>query len=145
MINGNVLKTTDFVDYNGGVNMNINNIYDTKGTEFPAGRLTRVLVGPEAPVEADGFVMGHVTIYPGGSVPLHSHQQEEVYIILSGEGKIHIDDNTSDVKSGDYIYITPNADHLLENTSKENMIMVFCYAPKSIVDHWQEELEGKIK
>ncbi|NLZ54235.1 MAG: cupin domain-containing protein, partial [Thermoanaerobacteraceae bacterium] len=34
---------------------------------------------------------------------------------------------------------------LLENTSDENMIMVFCYAPKSIVDHWQEELEGKIK
>jgi hypothetical protein len=25
------------------------------------------------------------------------------------------------------------------------MIMMFCYAPKSIVDHWQEELEGKIK
>ncbi|HHV06823.1 MAG TPA: cupin domain-containing protein [Firmicutes bacterium] len=124
--------------------MKINNILNVKGTEFPAGRLTRVLVGPGAPSEANGFVMGHVTVYPGGSVPLHSHEQEEVYIILSGEGKMHINDNTADVKPGDYIYITPNSAHLLENTSEDNMIMVFCYAPKSIVDHWQEELEGKL-
>jgi len=125
--------------------MKVNNIFDVKGTEFPAGRLTRVLVGPGAPEEANGFVLGHVTIYPGGSVPLHSHEQEEVYIILSGHGKMHIDDETADVKPGDYVYITSKANHLLENTSDEDMIMVFCYAPKSIVDHWQEELEGKIK
>jgi len=125
--------------------MKVNNIFDVKGTEFPAGRLTRVLVGPGAPAEANGFVLGHVTIYPGGSVPLHSHEQEEVYIILSGYGKMHIDDETADVKPGDYVYITPKANHLLENTSDEDMIMVFCYAPKSIVDHWQEELQGKIK
>jgi len=125
--------------------MKVNNIFDVKGTEFPAGRLTRVLVGPGAPAEANGFVLGHVTIYPGGSVPLHSHEQEEVYIILSGYGKMHIDDETADVKPGDYVYITPKANHLLENTSDEDMIMVFCYAPKSIVYHWQEELEGKIK
>jgi mannose-6-phosphate isomerase-like protein (cupin superfamily) len=124
--------------------MQVNNIFDVRGTEFPAGRRTRVLVGPEAPTEAKGFVLGHVTIYPGGSVPLHSHVQEEVYIILSGHGKMHIDDQTADVKPGDYVYISPNANHLLKNTSKENMIMVFCYAPKSIVDHWQEELEGRI-
>lgn len=125
--------------------MKVNNIFDVKGTEFPAGRLTKVLVGPGAPAEANRFVLGHVTIYPGGSVPLHSHEQEEVYIILSGYGKMHIDDETADVKPGDYVYITPKANHLLENTSDEDMIMVFCYAPKSIVDHWQEELEGKIK
>ena len=87
---------------------------------------------------------GHVTINPGGSVPVHSHVQEEVYININVHGKMHIDDQTADVKPGDYVYISPNANHLLKNTSKENMIMVFCYAPKSIVDHWQEELEGRI-
>lgn len=125
--------------------MKINNILDVKGTEFPAGRLTRVMIGPGAPAEANGFVMGNVTIYPGGSVPLHSHEQEEVYIIISGKGKMHIDNDTGDVKPGDYIYITPHSGHLLENTSKENMIMLFCYAPKGIVEHWQEELQGSLK
>ena len=45
--------------------MDIINVADVGGTEFPAGRRTRVLVGPDAPLEAERFVMGHVTIYPG--------------------------------------------------------------------------------
>jgi quercetin dioxygenase-like cupin family protein len=72
--------------------LKINNIDFVKGTDFPAGRHTRVLVGPGAQIEAQNFVMGHVTIYPGGCVPLHSHEQEEVYLILSGEGLICIND-----------------------------------------------------
>ena len=64
--------------------MDIINVADIKGMEFPTGRSTRVIVGPNAPLEAAQFVMGHVTIYPGGSVPLHSHQQEEVYYIVAG-------------------------------------------------------------
>lgn len=125
--------------------MKINNVYNVKGTEFPAGRLTRVIVGPDAPVEAQNFVMGHVTIYPGGSVPLHSHEQEEVYLIVSGSGMISIDDERECVTGGSYVYIPPNSTHILENTSDDNMIMVFCYSPKSIVEHWEQELNGEIK
>jgi len=121
----------------------INNIFDITGTKFPAGRLTRVMVGPGAPIEAEGFVMGYVTIFPQGSVPLHRHHQEEVYVILRGTGKMHVNDETADVKAGDYIYIDSDSTHLLENTSNEDMIMLFCYSPKGIVEHWQEELEGK--
>ncbi|GAQ24613.1 cupin domain-containing protein [Tepidanaerobacter syntrophicus] len=123
--------------------MKINNIFDITGTKFPAGRLTRVMVGPGAPIEAEGFVMGYVTIFPQGSVPLHLHHQEEVYVILRGNGKIHVNDETADIKAGDYIYIDSDSTHLLENTSNEDMIMLFCYSPKGIVEHWQEELEGK--
>ncbi|WP_213950707.1 dimethylsulfonioproprionate lyase family protein [Tepidanaerobacter syntrophicus] len=123
--------------------MKINNIFDITGTKFPAGRLTRVMVGPGAPVEAEGFVMGYVAIFPQGSVPLHRHHQEEVYVILRGNGKMHVNDETADVKAGDYIYIDSDSTHLLENTSNEDMIMLFCYSPKGIVEHWQEELEGK--
>ena len=68
--------------------MDIINVADVGGVEFPAGRRTRVLVGPDAPLEAERFVMGHVTIFPGGSVPIHSHEQEEVYFIIEGEGSI---------------------------------------------------------
>ena len=123
--------------------MKINNIFDITGTKFPAGRLTRVMVGPGAPIEAEGFVMGYVTIFPQGSVPLHRHHQEEVYVILRGTGKMHVNDETADVKAGDYIYSDSYSTHLLENTSNEDMIMLFCYSPKGIVEHWQEELEGK--
>jgi quercetin dioxygenase-like cupin family protein len=125
--------------------MKVSNLFDIRGTEFPAGRLTRVIVGPGAPLEARGFVMGYVTIYPGGSIPLHSHEQEEVYIIMAGEGIMKVDGLQEHVKKGSYVYIDPNSNHLLQNTSDENMVMIFCYAPKAIAEHWQQELEGKIR
>lgn len=125
--------------------MKVNNVYSVKGTDFPAGRCTRVLVGPGAPVEAQNFVMGHVAINPGGCVPLHSHEQEEVYLIVSGRGVMRIGDDEQSVGPGDYVYIQPGSEHVLNNTSNENMIMLFCYAPKGIVEHWQLEREGKLK
>lgn len=42
--------------------MKVNNVYSVMGIDFPAGRYTRVLVGHGAPVEAQNFVMGHVSI-----------------------------------------------------------------------------------
>ena len=91
--------------------MKIHNVFDIRGTEFPAGRLTRVIVGPGAPLEAENFVMGYVTIYPGGSIPLHSHGQEEVYIIMAGDGIMQVNGLEEKVKKGSYIYIDPNSSH----------------------------------
>ncbi|NMC32603.1 MAG: cupin domain-containing protein [Veillonellaceae bacterium] len=122
--------------------MDIINVADVGGTEFPAGRRTRVLVGPDAPLEAERFVMGHVTIYPGGSVPLHSHEQEEVYFIAAGEGSITVNEEIQKVRTGDCIYIRPQKTHMLKNTTTENLIMMFCYAPKKVAEHWAEELKG---
>ena len=121
--------------------MNIVNVNEIKGMEFPAGRRTRVLVGPDAPLEATGFVMGYVTIYPGGTVPRHSHQQEEVYFIVSGEGSIAVDEEIRNVQTGDCIYLKPKSVHLLKNTSTENMCMMFCYAPKTVAEHWAQEMQ----
>ena len=122
--------------------MDIINVADVDGVEFPAGRRTRVLVGPDAPLEAERFVIGHVTIYPCGSVPLHSHEQEEVYYIAAGEGSIAVNEEVRSVRSGDCIYIRPQKTHMLKNTATENMIMMFCYAPKTVAEHWAEELKG---
>ena len=118
------------------------NLNQIEGTEFPAGRRTRVVVGPGAPLEAKNFVMGHVTIYPGGSVPLHVHEQEEVYYIAEGCGEILVNEEKQAVAAGDFVYILPDHSHQLTNTGAERMIMVFCYAPKKIAEHWAEELKG---
>ncbi len=120
--------------------MNVHQIDEVAGTLFPAGRHTRVIVGPGGPVEAEHFVMGHVTIFPGGAVPLHTHEQEEVYFIATGEGAIEIDGVQEPVKAGSYVYLKPACTHTLRNGGSGNMIMLFCYAPKGIVDHWREEL-----
>ena len=45
----------------------------------------------------------------GVSVPfVHSHKEnEEIYIILSGKGKAVVDDETIELKQGDYVKISP--------------------------------------
>ena len=123
--------------------MAVFDLNDVPGTRFPAGRLTRVLAGPGAPVEPDHFVLGYVTIYAGGEVPVHAHSQEEVYFIVSGHGILIIDNEESVVDAGSYAAIRPGQTHSLRNTAKEDLIMIFCYAPKGVVEHWQKELEKK--
>lgn len=47
----------------------------------------------------------------GGNVPfVHSHKQnEEIYGILSGKGKVVIDEETIELNAGDWLRISPNA------------------------------------
>ena len=47
----------------------INGLIDIEGTEFPAGRRTRVVVGVDSPLQAQHFVQGIVMIHTGGAVP----------------------------------------------------------------------------
>ncbi|KPU44509.1 hypothetical protein OXPF_15920 [Oxobacter pfennigii] len=125
--------------------MKIVNYLDIEGMEFPAGRRTRVVVGPNGALEAEHFVQGMVVIYPGGSVPLHDHAEEEVYFIVSGSGEMTVGEETVAVKEGDAVYITPTLPHLLKNTGKDDMKMMFTYAPKKIADHWEQEKQGHLK
>ena len=50
--------------------------------------------------------------------------------------------NRRQVEAGSYVAIRPGQSHSLRNTAKEDLVMLFCYAPKGIVDHWQQELES---
>jgi len=118
---------------------------DIKGKEFPAGRLTKVIVGPNSKLTAKNFVQGYTTIYPGGSVPEHSHTNEEVYTIISGNGDMTVNGETVLLKAGTSVYIPSRQLHTLKNNYKEDLIMIFVYAPANIVEHWEEELKGLIK
>jgi quercetin dioxygenase-like cupin family protein len=121
------------------------NIFDIEGTEFPAGRCTRVMLGENGAVNGDHFCQGYVVIYPGGSVPAHEHPTVESYTILSGSGEMTVDGETLPVKAGDFVYIPVGLDHMLKNIGEDDMHMMFVYAPKMIVDHWAQEQKGELK
>jgi mannose-6-phosphate isomerase-like protein (cupin superfamily) len=121
------------------------NIDDIEGTEFPAGRRTRVLVGENAPIRAEHFQIGRVTIYPGGKVPKHNHFNEEVYVALEGTGQITVGDETKPFPAGSYVYIPTDEAHVLENPGDTDFTFMFIYAPADTVDHWGQELEGTLK
>ena len=116
---------------------------DVEGTLFPAGRRTKVLVGKDSQLQAKGFVMGRVRVFPGGSIPPHEHFNEEAYHILSGTGEMQVGEERGTVRAGDTVYREPDVPHTLRNTGDSDMEILFVYSPAGVVEHWREELDGK--
>ncbi|WP_077609345.1 cupin domain-containing protein [Clostridium sp. Marseille-P2415] len=123
----------------------VNIFEDIEGTEFPAGRRTRVMIGENGAINGDYFCQGYVVIYQGGSVPIHDHVTVETYTILKGRGEMTVDNETEEVKEGDTIYIESGKSHGLVNTGAGEMHMMFVYAPKMVAEHWAQESSGELK
>ncbi|KYZ76959.1 hypothetical protein AXX12_02105 [Anaerosporomusa subterranea] len=102
------------------------------------------MIAPGSAVEAERFVMGHVTIEPGGGIPNHEHAQEEVYYILEGCATLTIDGEIAKLPAGTAVHLPPQSLHELNNQTQEPITILFVYAPTGIVDHWQEEREGHL-
>ena len=56
--------------------------------------------------------MGFTIIYPTGTTTGHSHDEEEVYYVISGEGSMIVGENEFDIKAGDALYVPPREFHV---------------------------------
>ena len=66
----------------------------------------------------------------GASTQEHYHiKTEEIYYITHGAGRIRIEGETRDVKTGDAIAIPPGCKHKLWNTGDETLRLLCCCAP----------------
>lgn len=80
--------------------------------------LTEAVDDPSAPTLLRG------TIPPGGTVPMHAHDDPETFYVLSGtvEGLIYAADRDSRwvaVRAGQALHVPPGARHALRNTTDE--------------------------
>ena len=64
----------------------------------------------------------------------HKLEQAEVYLITSGRGLMHIDDETKEVKAGDAIYIEPLRTQWIENIADDILQFTAIVSPP-----WSEE------
>lgn len=81
-----------------------------KGRDRAVLRDTYFLVDPEQG-PSRRLKMGHTTIYPTGSTTGHSHPEEEVYFVVSGEGTMVVGDDEFSIRSGDALYVPPGVFH----------------------------------
>jgi mannose-1-phosphate guanylyltransferase/mannose-6-phosphate isomerase len=73
----------------------------------------------------DGFQVKQIVVSPHQALSLQSHNHRaEHWIILSGNGRITIDEKVQDVGSGGYVFIPQGAIHRLENVTDEPVVMV---------------------
>lgn len=124
--------------------MELLRLQDVQGNRFPAGRWTRLLVGPGS-LQANNFVIGHSTIFPDGGVPEHSHHNEEVYVCLSGRVRLSVGEEARVLEPVTAAYIPSNVPHSLRNVAEGESVIMFVYSPAGLVDHWQDELDGKLE
>jgi quercetin dioxygenase-like cupin family protein len=124
--------------------MEVNNIFDLDFMQFPT-RKTRVMIGENGRIHGQHFCQGYVVIAPGGTIPEHNHETIETYTIIEGHGLMTIDDESQEMKKGDFVYIQSNQKHTLTNIGTSDLHMMFVYAPSVVVSHWAEEEAGLLK
>ena len=65
-----------------------------------------------------------MTIAPGASIGEHAHEtDDEIYIVLSGHGRILENGEWQDIHPGDAILTNNGASHSVENTGDEPLVI----------------------
>ena len=62
----------------------------------------------------DQCVVGQTTLYPGMKSAPHSHEWEQIFMILQGRVTLHVGDQVFDCPAGTVIRIPPNVMHWAE-------------------------------
>lgn len=85
--------------------------------EFIAGDSTvlREILHPDKAALSLRYSLAHAVLHPGKISTPHRLRTSEVYYILEGDGRMHINDETEFVKPGQTIYIPPHATQFIEN------------------------------
>jgi quercetin dioxygenase-like cupin family protein len=75
------------------------------------------------------------TIEPGAATPPHRHECEEVVIVASGSGELHIEGRVERFEADSTLVIPVNVDHQIVNTGAEpmNLVAAFSTTPVEVV------------
>ena len=80
-----------------------------------------------------------VDMPPGGSVRLHKHPYEEIFIIQEGEATITVGDTTLQAHAGQIIIVPAKVPHKFRNTSDTQLRQVDIHTSKKFITIWLED------
>lgn len=79
------------------------------------------LVYPDTGLDARTMCMGLVEIDPGHASPMHRHNCEEIYYVLSGNGVLEIEGEEHALVAGGASFQRPNLKHRVVNSGDETL------------------------
>lgn len=72
-----------------------------------------------------GRLFANITLKPGNSIGFHKHEGDfETYYIAHGEGILDDNGTKTPIKAGDMSYTKNGESHSIENTGKEDMLII---------------------
>ena len=90
---------------------------------------------PKAPSQNVGVTLLYLA--PGGVLEPHHHENEEVYVILEGEGIGHFGlKEPIKVERGMFVHLPPQAEHGLVNTGAHMMKVLLAVANPGVSPAW---------
>lgn len=91
----------------------------------------------------DGVIqINHGTVKAGYALGGATHEEDEIYYILSGSGKLQLDEKIIDIAGGEVIFIPAGCFHALDNReSKEDMCILTFWKDYRFNDAYEERVK----
>lgn len=66
-------------------------------------------------------------LHPGSAIGYHLQKEDEIYYIISGTGEMKMNGELFTVTAGDAILTRPGSSHSLQQTGKEDLVLIITY------------------
>ena len=104
---------------------------------------SRMILDHEITGRDDVIQMNHGTVKAGFALGGATHEEDEIYYILSGHGKLQLDDEIIDVFSNQVIFIPAGCFHALDNSqSDEDMCILTFWKDWRFNDAYEARLKA---
>ncbi len=81
--------------------------------------LDHVITGRENVIQVN-----HGTVMPGAALEGAAHEDDEIYYILGGEGKLRLDNTVYDIRAGEIVFIPAGCIHALDNSGSDRPLTI---------------------
>jgi mannose-6-phosphate isomerase-like protein (cupin superfamily) len=100
--------------------------------------ITSYLLVSARTCNAENLAITIVEMETGGFQNLHSHEPEQMYYILDGQGLITVDGEERPVQAGDCIFFPTYAEHGLQNTGEGVLRYLSAASPSFTLEQCKE-------
>ena len=77
-----------------------------------------------------------VDMPPGGTIRLHQHPYEEIFIIQEGQATFTVDSVTLEARAGQVIIVPADVPHKFMNSSDRQLKQIDIHVSKQFVTQW---------
>lgn len=73
------------------------------------------------------FAFRKRVLRPGASIGYHLQREDEIYYVVSGEGRMTVDDRAIDMRPGDAVLTRPGSSHGIVQTGAADLVLIITY------------------
>jgi mannose-6-phosphate isomerase-like protein (cupin superfamily) len=111
---------------------------NTKSSKLKSASASPAIHVPSAPSMNDAIVLGDFTVEPLSSLPEQTHDMDEIYYFLEGEGEVVVDGQSHRIKPGTCVTIPAGVPHYTSNHGLNPVRFLYILSKEGIVTHLGE-------